>query len=317
MPSRAKALSSDPVAQEAAEDFLMLHGSAVGAVLAGFFAAAGASAGVLWGPISILVGGIGVGGRAFDGRLVQPGMGVKRPRGFTESEPIPLAARAPGTTAVAAALVAHAYDGGQRLASILKSGVARARQTGADARAELLSRVRAGGVGALTEARFVRELMRVAGPAQGGLLGAADFDVTKFAIDHPALEQVGDQGTTLTVPWQAEAQDLPEALGHGHAVLAIDVRGVAAALSFRRIHEGLDVPALELELPPLAVPVQRGVPRVAPGSRLAAPAPLAISMEEGGAREVLAFPSAANLAAADGPCLRLERDPASRVVVVG
>lgn len=314
MSIRARALASDPVAAEAAEDFLMAHGSAVGAVLSGFFAAAGAYAGTLWGPVSILVGGTGVGGRAFDGRLLQPGGGLKRPRGFVVGEEIPPAACAAATTAVAAALVAHAYDGGQKLASIVKPGVQRAKQSGADARAELLSRVRAAGAGAFSDHRFVRELLKVAGPVEGGALGLQDFDLSNVVIDMPAVETADSDRHILTVPWEAEAEAISPTLGHGHAIIAIDVRGVAAGVCFRRVSDGLAVPALDLELPLAAVPVRRGVPRTAPGTRLSAPAPMAITLEDGAAVEIVAFPAALSLAKAGGPKLTLARDAETRSV---
>lgn len=314
MSTRARALASDPVAAEAAEDFLMTHGSAVGAVLSGFFAAAGAYAGTLWGPVSILVGGTGVGGRAFDGRLLQPGAGLKRPRGFVADEEIPPAASVAATTAVAAALVAHAYDGGQKLASIVKPGVQRAKQSGADARAELLTRVRSAGAAALADPRFVRELVKVAGPVEGGTLGQQDFDVSSVVIDMPAAEVARADQQVLTVPWESDAVDVSPALGRGHAIIAIDVRGVAAGVCFRRVSEGLAVPALELEIPLCAVPVRRGVPRTAPGSRLSAPAPMAITIEGGAAIEIVALPGAANLATGGGPKLALTRDADTRAV---
>ena len=315
MTPKARALASDPVAEEAAEDFLISNGSAIGAVLCGFFAAAGAYAGVFWGPLSILVGGAGVGARAFDGRLVQPGGGSKQPRGFVEGEEIPLAARVAGTTAVAAALVAHAYDGGQKLASIIKPGVSRARQSGADARAELLGRVRAAGAAALSDPRFVRELLRIAGPAQGGLISTKDFDASALVIDHPVLERVENDRHTIRTPWTADVVEPNPALGRGHAVCAIDVRGVAAALCYRRISDGLLVPALELELPLAGVPVQRGVPRVSPGTRLPAPSPMQIVLEEGIAREVRVYPSALDLNQPQGANLALERDPETRQLI--
>jgi len=314
MSTRARALASDPIAAEAAEDFLMTHGSAVGAVLSGFFAAAGAYAGTLWGPVSILVGGTGVGGRAFDGRLLQPGAGVKRPRGFVAGEDIPPAAFAAATTAVAAALVAHAYDGGQKLASIVKPGLQRAKQSGADARAELLSRVRAQGAGALADPRFVREVVKVAGPVEGGTLSQQDFDVSSVVIDMPAAEAARERQQVLTVPWESEALEIAPALGRGHAIIAIDVRGVAAGVCFRRVSDGLAAPALELELPLAAIPVRRGVPRTQPGTRLSTPAPMAIIVEGGSAVEIVALPSALNLAVGGGPKLSLTRDTESRNV---
>jgi len=292
----------------------MSHGSAVGAVLSGFFAAAGAYAGVLWGPVTIVVGGVGVGARAFDGRLMQPGEGAKRPRGFQDGEDIPLAARVAATNAVSACLVAHAYAGGERLAGIIKPGIVRARQSGAEARAELLGRIRAAGAGALSDAHFVREVLKVAGPVAGGLLGPQDFEASAQTIDQPVVPAAADDDQWCKAPWEGDAEEVPPGLGHGHAVIAVDVRGVAAALTFRRITEGLSVPALDLELPTLAVPVQRGVPRVAPGTRLKAPSPIGISMQNGAALKVIADPAATRLGGAAGAPLCLVRDPQTRQV---
>src|SRR4051812_9922053 len=126
--ARALAISNDPLAEEAAQAQLAQGGSAVGAVLAGFFAAAGGYSGVLLSPLSILVAGIGTGGRAFDGRLRQPGLGTKRPRGFLPDEAIPIAARVAVPAGVAAAAVANAYDGAKSLGSMVKHGILRAER---------------------------------------------------------------------------------------------------------------------------------------------------------------------------------------------
>jgi gamma-glutamyltranspeptidase/glutathione hydrolase len=292
----------------------MSHGSAVGAVLCGFFAAGGAYAGVLWGPVSILVGGVGVGVRAFDGRLVQPGEGAKRPRGFVEGEAIPTAARVPATSAVAACLVAFTYAGGSRLASIIKPGATRARQSGAEARAEFLMQVRSAGAGALSEPRFVREVVKAAGPVQGGLIGPRDFDAARLTLDEPAALHEEGGRKVWTTPWAREPAAVGAELGHGHAIVAIDVRGVAAAVCYRRVNEGFSVPALDLELPTLASPVQRGVPRTSPGTRLSAPSPIAITSGAASALEVVAYPSASSIDDTTGLCLRLSRDGGTREV---
>src|SRR5687768_2202438 len=140
MKTRSAAIANDPVADEAAQEYLLSGGSAVGAVLSGFFAAAGAHSGVLLAPVSLLIAGIGAGARAFDGRLRQPGRGTKRPRGFKATDPIPDAARVSVPTGVAAVLVAHAYDSGQKLGSIMKAGISRAERVGAEGRAGLRRR---------------------------------------------------------------------------------------------------------------------------------------------------------------------------------
>jgi hypothetical protein len=320
MATRSGAIANDAVAEQAAQEFLSLGGSAVGAVLSGFFAAAGAYAGVLLGPVSVLVGAVGSGVRAFDGRPRQPGMGVKRPRGFRSTEPIPDAARVAIPTAVAAVLVAHAYDGSQKLGGIIKAGTRQARRSGADSRAALLSRVRAAGAAALTEAEFARALMRVAGASQGGVITPADFG-TVPEIDQVATPRTVGDVELLEPPWAAQpGEPAPGSdIGTGSAVCAVDVRGVFAALCYRRVHDGFPIDEVELEAPLCAAPVQRSVERVAPGSRLPIPAPIAIRVDRSRVPvEVLCAPRARvidEMALRTSPW-RLRRDPQTQAVQV-
>ena len=85
--ARASVASAPEV--EAAAEELLGKGNAVDAVVAGVFAAAAISPGVLLGPVQILVGGAGAGLLAIDGRVRQPGIGAPRPRGFTTGDDIP------------------------------------------------------------------------------------------------------------------------------------------------------------------------------------------------------------------------------------
>ena len=72
-------------------------------------------------------------------------------------------------------VVAHAYDGSQRLEAIVKAGVRRARRQRAAARAALLERVGSGGAAALTEAaREMRALLASVGLAGASGSEAAD-----------------------------------------------------------------------------------------------------------------------------------------------
>ncbi|HET7545571.1 MAG TPA: hypothetical protein VFK05_37145 [Polyangiaceae bacterium] len=317
MRARALALSNDPIAEEAAVAQLGQAGSAVGAVLAGFFAAAGGYSGVLLSPLTVLVAGIGTGGRAFDGRLRQPGLGTKRPRGFLPDEPIPAAARIAVPGAVAAAAVANAYDGAKSLGSLVKHGILRAERAGAEARAEVLGRVRSLGQVAFSEQGFARPFLRLAGPSEGGLVTPSDLtNVTD--IDHAASTRSVAGSEFLEAPW-AEASlnaTLPKELGIGAVVCAVDVRGVFAAAAYFRPSDGLEIDDLALLAPYVAVPTQRGVPRQAPGSSLPAPAPIAVRCNEGGVPvEVCAEPGACALDFANAPRLSIARDPHSREVV--
>jgi len=313
---RAHAISNDPIAEEAALAQLGQGGSAVGAVLAGFFAAAGGYSGVLLSPLSVLVSGTGTGGRAFDGRLRQPGLGTKRPRGFQPDEVVPLAARVAVPASVAAAAVANAYDGGKSLGSLVKHGIQRAERAGADARAEVLARVRAVGQTALSEQSFTRPFLRLAGPSEGGLVTQSDFS-SVGELDHAAaVRHVGDSDY-LEVPWAESWSDqaLPKELGIGAVVCAVDVRGVFAAAAYFRPADGFELEDLALLAPLAAVPTQRGVPRQAPGSALPAPAPIAVRCNADGVPvEVCAEPGARAVNYGSPSRLSLVRDPVTREV---
>jgi hypothetical protein len=315
---RAAAIANDPVAEEAAQDYLLAAGSAMGAVLAGFFASAGAYSGVLLGPISILVAGTGSGARAFDGRMRQPGLGTKRPRGFKSEEPVPEAARLAVPTSFVAALVAAAYDGSQKVGSIMKSGVSRAQRAGAESRGSVLKLIRSVGAGAISDTSFVRPMLHAAGLSQGGLLTPADFGAVPD-LDCEAATRKLAGSTLVEPPWASEGAEVDVSeLGIGCAVLAIDVRGTFAALCYRRLTDGFLLEDLELEAPLGAVPVLRGVTRIAPGARLPAPAPIAIRGANGELDQVLAAPAAKLIGKAEvtSPPLSLRRNPTTSEIEV-
>lgn len=313
MKRRAAAISNDSVAAEAANDFLTAGGSATGAVLSGFFASAGAYAGVLLGPLSILVGGVGVGARAFDGRLCQPGAGAKRPRGAKTDSEVADAARVAVPTSATAALVALAYDGNPSITTILRPGIQRAERAGAEGRVSVLKLIRSVGAGAFADRMFVRAMLRVAGPSQGGLLAPGDFGSVP-EVDHEASVRKAGKIEYVEPPWAMEAEGVDAGLGVGYAVCAVDVRGVFAAAAFRRVGDGFSIEELELEAPLAASPVMRGVTRAAPGARLLAPAPIAFSRDASGqVVEVVAQPTAPRL---DTPTLVLRRSSATQEVEV-
>ncbi len=312
---RAGVRSNDPIAQEAADEHLADGGTAIAAALTGFFTAAGAHSGVLLSPVTVLLGGAGVGMRCFDGRLRQPGRGTKRPRGFKAGEVVPDAARVGIAAGVAALLVAHAYDGGEGLARILKPGLRAAERAGADGRVALLRRIRGVGAGALTEPAFVRAFLRGAGPSEGGLVTPADF-VALGDIDAAATERKVGRRKVYEAPWAAGGAGA-SASGVGYAVVAIDARGVAAAVCYRRDLDGFPVEDLDVDAHLGAEPVQRGVTRIAPGEARPAPAPVAIEKTASSLR-VLAWPALAAVGASDfdAPTLSVEFDVRTREVTL-
>ncbi len=302
---RAAAISNDPIADETANEVLRDGGSAVGAALGGFFASAGDDPAVLFSPVTILVAGVGTAARAFDGRCRQPGVGAKRPRGFTTPASVPDAARVAIPASVAAAVVACAYDPGATVNSVVRRGIMTARKAGAKKRAALLDRVLQLGAGILSDPALRSAMLGDAGPAQGGLVVAGDM-VPPQGLDAPAI----DDGSAFRAPWAGQETERSVVLGEGRAVCAVDVRGLFAAVTYRRLGEGMLLADFEVELPKLAVPVLRGVTRVFPGSPLAAPAPVAIRRNAAGQTiEIVASPR--GLLLGEEPELTVRRDPAT------
>ncbi len=126
----------------------------------------------------------------------------------------------------------------------------------------MLERVGAVGPAALAEAAVVRPLLHLASPSQGGSLSPQDF-VSERAVVQPARERRSATGVAFEWPW-----DVPSRLAPHHALLAVDTRGVFAGLAYGLAVDGLEVPALGLVAALAAIPVERGTPRVRPGSKL-------------------------------------------------
>jgi hypothetical protein len=317
--ARAALLASDTEVEELAQAELAANGSAVGAVVSGFFIAAGKHPGVLLSPVSLLIGGVGTGGRAFDGRSRQPGLAARRPRGILPGAPIPDAARVAAPTSIAALAVAVAYESNLSLPALIRPGIQAAERASANQRAAFLGRVAGFGPTAFAESTFSQAVLRRVGPSQGGLFSPSDFEPPDV-IDVPANEDRLDDSRWFEVPWAevpASSDSIPATPGHGHAIVAVDPHGRFAALAYRQNEVGLRLPELDLTAPFGAMPVMRGVPRTSPGQRLSSPAPLAIVWRDASdSVEVVAQPAAERFALGREPkeSLSIRRDSRTRVV---
>lgn len=304
---RSLARSNDPVSEAAAAEELTKGGSAVDAVLAGYFAAAGAYPGVLFGSVTLLVGGTGSGDRVFDGRARQPGKGAKRPRGTLPGQEPPKAAYVAVPTSVPALAISLGYGGTASLGRLVQSGVALALERGAERRAAVLRRVGEVGALAFSEPELSRALVRAFGAPNGGLLTPADF-TRPSELDGVATRTE----KRLVAPWAHEAKT---PFARGTTVSAIDVNGLFVAAAFDCQPEALFLEELELSAPMLAVPTLRGVPRTAPGTPIPAPAPIWIDYDNaGGALELWAAPTALGVAEPKVRRLGIRRDSVKRTV---
>lgn len=302
MRRQAVAAASEETAREAAQAYLDAGGDAIGAVVSGFFAAAGDSPGVLFGAVGLIVAQVGVGTRAFDGRLRQPGLGQRRARGLAADERVPTAARVGAPSGVAALLVALRYGRSASLSKVLAGGISLAKKAGCERRAEALEAIERLGPAALSSPGISRPLIHRAGPSEGGALGVGDLEFIP-ELDHPARAR----DDVRVPPWEAErfdavhvsASEWQDRANRQHGICVSDTGGGLAALCYDNVSTGLHIDELELVLPLDAVPTRRGLPRIAPGRFLPAPMPIAIAVS---AADV---PLEASVALAEGAPLRV------------
>jgi hypothetical protein len=275
----ALALSRDARASGAAQAALDAGGSAADALIAGFFAKAGATPGVLLSPAVVVVAGVGAGARVLDGRALQPGKGAARPRGYKSDAEIPSAARVGVPRSLGLVTHLHGARGRARFSDLVKTGMAAAEDAGAPRRAALLKRVGSSGPLALRTDDAMGALLAAAGPVAGGILTAEDVEGA-VPDDVPArVTSLEGEATAIDAPWAPPLGKLPDA----DAILACDARGLVAVMVFAptRPEDGVLVPELEIVMGHHAQPVRRGVPRLAPGTPLDMPAPAAI-VQKGG-----------------------------------
>lgn len=274
----AAAISTERSAILAATNVLADGGTALDAVTAGFLAASAERAGVLLSPVQILVAGPGVGARAFDGRMRQPGLGAPRPRGFVRGKPIPPAAYAGAPASLAALAVAHAHDSVLGLGRLCRPAIESARERSADGRAHVLSRFASHGAAVLRDGSIAGPLLAAAGRVPGGLLTEEDLIAVRPATEAPReIGPLSKNRRVLLPPWQS----LLGTTGRLCEIIAAgDRRGVLAVLAYTPDDDGVPVPELGLTIPRDAVPVMRGIPRTSPGTPCPAPKPLGLILED-------------------------------------
>lgn len=275
MARRAAGASENHAAQAATD--VLAHGNALDAVVAGVLAAAAESAGVMLGPVQLLVGGPGAGLHAVDGRVRQPGMGVARPRGVVAGEAVPPPSRV-GVPALPAALaVAHASLGSATLLRVARPAIERARVV-APERARVVEAFARRGAAAVTDEAIAFELTAVAGRAASGLLTREDLAGVRPGLAAWDERALGASGV-LRVPWRGEGRGVGGSATH--VVAAADGRGMVAVGCYEVPLDGVAVPALGLVAPFFAAPVRRGEPRVRPGEPRPAAAPIALRARRG------------------------------------
>lgn len=311
------AVGTQSEAAQTAQEFMLDGGSAVGAVLSGYFVDAGLRAGVLLGSLVLFVAGTGHGVRVFDGRLRQPGLGAKRPRGFEALSAVPGAAYVAVPQSISVAAVAHAYERSSSFADVVRQGVRRARLLEAEARANVLEAVQMQGARALSSQAVLRPLLRATGVSEGGLLTAADLAAV-HEFDWVACPFPEAEGWHVA-PWALDsAGSVGTNTAHGEVLMAVDSRGVFCGACYQCATDGVEIGELGLVAPKSAIPVMRGVPRTAPGSPIAAPGRMAVQIENATALAIAADISTNVMSETliNAPTLAIQRNAHSRQVTI-
>lgn len=277
MSERCRFSASDDSAAVACEEAISAGLSPLRVVVAGYLALAGQHPGVLLSPFGLLLHGLGA-SRAFDGRLRQPGLGTKRPRGFLDDEAVPASAYVAAPQAVPALFVALSYDSNRRTSELFKHALLNAKQAGAERRHHVLTRVRELGARAFAATELYRPLIHIGGASEGGVLGTKDFEpvptidmaTAQHRVEVPTPAGTTD-GVSVSFPWQESANATPGCVP-GY-VAAVDRRGMGVLLRYEHAIDGVAVDELELIAPRAAAPVRRGQRRVRPGDVLPGFAP--------------------------------------------
>ncbi len=264
--ARSRALASNPNAQEAAEGVLSAGGGALQAALTGYFVAAGHDPGVLLAPLTLLVGGVGAGVFAYDGRCRQPGRDAKRPRGFLPEDEVPVEAYVAASASVSALATAVAFHPGTSLLSCARPGVQVAKSMGAKGRAQILEHVATLGATAFLENSVKKAFLSQYGVLEQGAITHTDL-ATPEGLNPPAVESENDWYPS----WGSASVDTSLPFGGGHGIIAGDARGLFVALAYTELSDEIMLEPFEVALPRLAQPVLRGVPRINPGSSIGTP----------------------------------------------
>ena len=301
--SRA-AVASSPEVEAAAEE-LLRKGNAVDAAVAGVFAACAMAPGVLLGPVQILIGGGGVGLRALDGRVRQPGIGAPRPRGFREDEDVPDASRVGVPWLPATLSVAVASAGTATFAQVMAPALALAKGS---PRHELLAKIASRGPRAVEERPLGAELLALAGRPSGGLLTSDDLSSQRPEVHQASRHHLGGGGArgsrkggteadaaadaasprvVIALPWANDEDGMPtppvgvNEIASARALACVDRFGAFAIACWDESIDGLMLPELGLRAPYFAEPVRRGETRIRPGDARPASAPIAMVGRDG------------------------------------
>ena len=294
---RAAAASTDDTAAHAAS-LALAHepgepgATAIDAVIAGVLGLAARHPNVLLGAGTLLLGGVGEGLRAVDGRARHAGLGAPRPRGFLDPLEVPIAARVAVPVLPLALALAHAGRGRRTLSSLAHLGVAAAGERCDPARARSLAAFGREGAAVFVTDSLRERLLAAAARSIGGNLTGEDLDAARAETVAARTLTIGSRAWAFA-PWadallgafvetgDGTLVDAPTTVDASASeivvIAACDTHGTVAIAAIARSTEGVPVEGTGLALPALAPPVMRGHTRAAPGTAVALEAPIGLA----------------------------------------
>ncbi|APS00130.1 hypothetical protein [Pajaroellobacter abortibovis] len=277
-------MASQEIVQAVATDVLR-RGNAIDALVAGLFSACAHSPSVLLGPVQILMGGVGLGVQAVDGRVRQPGLGTRRPRGFQPADSIPKAAYV-GVPCFPGALAAALAIGGTLSWSAALSLALKETRFLSRQRISLLQQIVHRGPLVFSEAGIASAFVDAFGKIAGGLITREDMEQVRPLILR-GFEKKTKGSTLFPLPWSGEEYLPAPAFPSFAGLRRIQIVGVAdrwgltAVACYEEVEEGIPMLDFDLIAPPLAAPVLRGWPRAKPGTPRSAEAPIFLRETDG------------------------------------
>jgi gamma-glutamyltranspeptidase/glutathione hydrolase len=269
------ASSSLPVGLEAAQACLDAGGTAIDAALAGYFAVAGAISWALLAPVTIAMAGSGTGTRFVDGRCRQPGKGIDKPVRFADDSKVPPAVRAAVPGSVSAITIGAVPFARETTVALASYGVQVALKQGANRRAELLERVGQAKAWALLDRGFLAEMNERVPRFEGALLG--ELDLEEIPAEVVAGRPAPEGPFSMAKPhWADDPAMAGVEEGQRLFVLAADNWGGLAGVVIEGARHSVSLFGGEVDIPGLAVPLLKGVPRPVPGTILPMSVPLGI-----------------------------------------
>jgi hypothetical protein len=275
-------------ARDAAEAVLKEGGSALDAVIAGYFASCGATSWAVFAPIIVGFGGSGDGIKFIDGRVRQAGKSSEKPLRYKSLQQTPPLARLAVPCGLQAISIAFALEGTAKRSALMEFGLKHAKQAQCPHRLQFLKEVKSTAHLAMQSRKLWDEIHERARRVDGGLFSEEDLDTSSPEVISSPTKFLEQKCWVTPSPWMET--EIPEGAepSQRHLVMAGDFRGQVAVLQYDEPKEVYPLYGGDLELPVMGIPNIKGVPRFKPGTTIPLRNSVSFVEQPGGAMGVFA-----------------------------